>query len=364
MNQLFPLPLYSFLKILLKNGGVSPSKIKNLSPWLIKTILFEPLRWAELAAYNHKISQTKLDKHPVFVLGYYRSGTSYLQQLMTMDDRLGYHSNFQMVAPEIMLGTEKALLPVFEWVSRVFRLQDSVHRVPLSFRFPGEEDVTMTTFMHRGGAQWGYFFPGMMAAQFQKYVLFEGITENELNGWKQDFAFLLQKISIANQHKQLVLKSPPNTARIKVLLSLYPEAKFVFIHRNPYDVYISNKKFWEVIRRVYALERCSPETARTIILDTYSKMMQRYLAEKDLIPEGQLIEMPYDSFVQDTLGAMRTVYEQLHLGDFDYCEGRMRTLVESRKDFVPLQHTLPATETAAVNEVLEPFILHWNYPLQ
>ena len=363
MNRLFPLPIYSFAKIAYGNGGISLKGLKNLPPWLIKTILFEPLRWIEIARYNKKINQHKITKHPVFILGFYRSGTSYLHQLLAKDDRLGYHSNFQMVLPEIMLSSERILLPVFEFICRSFNLKDSVHRVPLSFRFPGEEDATMTTSVNPRGAQWGYFFPKMMNQQFQKYVLFENIQESEVEAWKQEFVFLLNKISIANHHKQLVLKSPPNTARIKILLSLFPNAKFIFIHRNPYEVYLSNKKFWKVTQSVYAVGGTRSVNVNSIILETYSKMMQRYLLEKDLIPEGQLVEIPYEELIQKPLESIRKIYETIYLDDFDYCENKMKSFVERQKSYVRLKHEIPADERKVVTEKFEPFFKYWNYSL-
>ena len=39
--------------------------------------------------------------------------------------------------------------------------------------------------------------------------------------------------------RRLLLKSPVHTARIKILLQLYPDAQFVFIHRDPYTVFKS-----------------------------------------------------------------------------------------------------------------------------
>ena len=363
MNQLFPLPIYTFLKIAIENGGVSAKGLKNIPPWLIKTILFEPLRWIELATQNKKIRQHTIQKDPVFILGFYRSGTSHLHHFLTQDDRLGFHSVFQMVLPEIMLSCEKWLAPLLQSASRLFKIQDTVHRIPLDWQFPGEEDATMTTSLNPRGAQWGYFFPKMMNEQFQKYVLLENIPESELAAWKQDFVFLLKKISLANQNKQLVLKSPPNTARIKILLSLYPNAKFIFIHRNPYEVYLSNKKFWKVTQSVYAIGGTRSIDVNSIILNTYSKIMHRYLMEKDLVPEGQLIELPYDDLIQKPMESMRKIYETIHLDDFDYCEEKMRSFVESQKSFVRLKHEMPAEERKLVTEIFEPFIRYWKYPI-
>jgi len=253
--------------------------------------------------------------------------------------------------------------PVFEFICRSFNLHDSVHRVPLSFRFPGEEDATMTTSVNPMGAQWGYFFPKKMHEYFEKYVLFENISESEFEEWKREFVFLLNKISLANQNKRLVLKSPPNTARIKLLLSLFPNAKFIFIHRNPYEVYLSNKRFWKVTQNVYALGGTRSVDVNSTILDTYSKIMNRYLLEKDLIPEGQLIEIPYEDMIQRPLESMRKIYETIHLDYFDYCENEMKSFAESQKSFIPLKHEIPAAERKAVTEKIEPFLRYWNYPL-
>ncbi|MFD2201727.1 sulfotransferase family protein [Shivajiella indica] len=361
MNRLFPLPIFTFLSLVIKNGGISLRKLKNTPPWILKTIVFEPVRWLELAIFNQRISCHKLEKDPLFILGFYRSGTSYLHECFTQDDRLGYHNNYQMVLPEVMLSTEKVLLPFFQFICRIFNLKDSVHRVPLSFRFPGEEDATMTTFLDPKGAQWGYFFPKMMEEQFQKYVMFENLTDWELQDWKESFSYLINKISIANKGKQLVLKSPPNTARIKLLLNLYPKAKFIFIHRNPYQVYASNKRFWEVVQKVFALQGTKGVNVNEIILETYSKMMQKYLAEKEFVPKGQLTELAYDNFIQDPVKSLKNAYEELNLGHFAYCEEKMKSFTAKKKQFVQLKHSLPEKERILVDEYLEPIFKHWNY---
>ena len=364
MHRLFPLPIYTFLKIAIENGGFSPKELRKILPWLLKTIPFEPLRWIELATKNGQIREHTMTQHPIFILGFYRSGTSYLHELLIQDVRLGYHSIFQMVFPEIMLCSEKWLLPLLEYSCRIFKFQDYVHRIPLSWKFPGEEDTSMTASLNPMGAQWGYVFPQKMNKYFQKYVLFENISESEFEGWKYEFVFLIKKISLANHNKQLVLKSPPNTARIKLLLSMFPNAKFIFIHRNPYEVYVSNKRFWKVTQAIYAIGETKSVDINSNVLDTYSKTMHRYLLEKNLIPEGHLIEIPYEDLIQQPLQSMRKIYETLHLDAFGYCENKMKTFVELQRSFVQLKHEmLPGDERKVVTEKLEPFIRYWNYPL-
>lgn len=364
MNRLFPLPTYVFLKIALKNGGVAPQRIAMLILWVFKTLLLEPFRWLELARYSKKIRRHQIASHPVFVLGFHRSGTTYLHQLFTQDDRLGYHSNFHMIFPEIMLSGENILVPVLEFVCRTFKLRDAVHRVPLSFRYPGEEDAPTTTSPSLRSVQWGFVFPKMMEEVFNRYVLFEGKPEADIETFKKDFVDVLKKTSLANKGKRLVLKSPPNTARIKYLLSIFPNAKFVFIHRDPYETYLSNKQFWKVLQNKYALAFASQAEINAIILDTYSKMTDRYSLEKHLIPKGQLAEIAYDDLIQHPLESMRKIYETIHLENFEYCEDSIRSFVESQKRYVRLNHEIPEDEKKAVAEKLEAFIKTWNYPLR
>lgn len=362
MNRLFPLPIYTFIKTAYQSGGISVKGLRNLPSWLLKLILLEPLRWVELT-YNRKIERHIIQKDPVFILGFYRSGTSYLHDFLRQDDRFGYHTNFQMIFPDMMLAGERWLTPFFDLVCRTFNLQDPVHRIQMSFRFPGEEDGAMTTSVNPRGSAWGNFFPKIMMSHFPRYGYLENIPESEVEGWKQDYLFLIKKISLAGGGKQLVLKSPPNTARIRHLLSLFPKATFIFIHRDPFEVYASNKKLWKVFNKLYVMGSIKSVDVNGIILDTFAGIMQRYLEQKDLIPEGQLYEVGYRDFIREPLEQIRSMYATLHLGDFGYCEEAMKRYAERQKSYIRLAHDLPAEEEAAVVQKLGPYIRQWGYSL-
>src|SRR6185369_15779688 len=101
--------------------------------------------------------------------------------------------------------------------------------------------------------------------------------------------------------RQLILKSPPNTARIRLLLELFPDARFIFIHRNPFDVYASSELFWKVVLNNYALGKNKSHTIRELIELQYEKMMESYLSQKQLIPEGRIIEITYDSLIKEPM---------------------------------------------------------------
>ena len=54
--------------------------------------------------------------------------------------------------------------------------------------------------------------------------------------------------------KRIVLKSPPHTARIRVLLEMFPKAKFVHIVRDPYVIFPSTVNLWKRLYRDEGLQ--------------------------------------------------------------------------------------------------------------
>ena len=89
--------------------------------------------------------------------------------------------------------------------------------------------------------------------QFRKYLDFSkdegGCSEDECL-WSISFIHLMKKLTLRSQMlserdgtdhslKRLLIKSPIHTARIPLLRRLFPQATFIYIHRDPYAVYKS-----------------------------------------------------------------------------------------------------------------------------
>ena len=64
--------------------------------------------------------------------------------------------------------------------------------------------------------------------QDQEYWTLEHVPADDLRQWKKIFYRFLQYIDKrTKQPQRIVLKSPPHTGRVKVLLEMFPDAKFV-----------------------------------------------------------------------------------------------------------------------------------------
>src|SRR6185436_8984100 len=76
---------------------------------------------------------------------------------------------------------------------------------------------------------------------YDRYLTFRGVSDEEIKQWQDTLMWFLKKLTWKVQ-RPLILKSPPHTCRIKLLLQIFPDARFVHIHRDPYTVFSSSRK--------------------------------------------------------------------------------------------------------------------------
>ena len=73
------------------------------------------------------------------------------------------------------------------------------------------------------------------------------------------------------------MKSPGDTARVGLLAKRYPDARFVYIHRDPISVYHSSRGLWKVVQTHYSMQDVTEEQVDGYIVRTYRKLLTRYL---------------------------------------------------------------------------------------
>jgi hypothetical protein len=173
----------------------------------------------------------------------------------------------------------------------------------------------------------GWNFPNA-AKHFDRYLTFRECTENEKKQWEEDLITFLKKLTY-KYNRSVVLKSPPHTARIKLLLNLFPEAKFIHIYRNPYRVYQSTYKLYKFVYQLSALQKYNPDAIHQRILSQFKAMYDVYFSEKTLIPENQLIEIKFEDFESDPLKKTKDIYKKLSLPEFETIEDMINKYLTS-----------------------------------
>lgn len=81
----------------------------------------------------------------------------------------------------------------------------------------------------------------------------------------------------------------------------------------------------------YAVQRPpSQEEMSEVILDVYEALYHSYFAHRTEIPNGQLAEVGYEAFVQESLPELERIYDALSLEGFDGCRERFAGYIASQ----------------------------------
>jgi hypothetical protein len=194
---------------------------------------------------------------------------------------------------------------------------------------PQEEDFAMCALSGQANLL-AWAFP-RNAKFYDRYMTMAGLSDEELARWKENYRYFIQKLTY-RYGRPLVLKSPANTGRVKTLMGLYPDAKFVHIHRHPYEIFLSAVHtfrtagpWWQMQRIDYGNEKA----VQTFMINMNKTLFDGYFAQSSMIPRGHLHHIAFADLERDPAGEIRKAYDALDLPDFAQVEPKMRAYLES-----------------------------------
>eukprot|EP00934_Nitzschia_sp_Nitz4_P008091 Nitzschia sp. Nitz4//scaffold118_size93875//84641//86167//NITZ4_004802-RA/size93875-processed-gene-0.46-mRNA-1//1//CDS//3329533766//8081//frame0 len=267
----------------------------------------------------------RIHPRPVFVLGHPRTGTTLLHSLLALDEeQFAICTTFCAGFPSCFLWFEPYGKQLFSGVMDKTRPMDNV---ALHFDLP-QEDELATNVLSAGTSPYMPLFFMQQQEDFYPYYAFsdtatglEALPPDEMaqarKTWTQAFLHLLAKLTVrserlhpSSQHR-LLLKSPVHTARIALLLQLFPDAQFVYVHRHPYDVFVSAAHMADTTYWYTYMNTPSNAEIQEFILSQYEILWEHYQAGKELLRPDQLVEVSFDALVTDPEGTLGTIYQQL-----------------------------------------------------
>ena len=322
----------------------------------VMTVLWTPLRLLQRLLFNRRITRTPVVEDPVFVIGHYRSGTTFLLNVITRDPQWGFVSTTQAVLPELFLFGR-----VIRRLLRLFlpekRPMDNMEMSP---ELPEEPEhavgnLSPYCFYH------GFCFPKRMMHYFSRYVLFRDVPPKEVGAWKEVYLRVVKAATFAFKGKRLILKNPPDTARLPIILQMFPNAKFIFLHRNPYVMYPSIHNFYTANIRDWQLQDIPGDELRENIFTIYFELMQQYQKDRHLIPEGNLVEVRFEDFEQRPLEEAARIYRSLGLPGFEAAEAAFRQYIDSQAGYKKNRYKLDPATTEEISRRWAEDIERWGY---
>jgi hypothetical protein len=348
--QFTPLPV---LRRLIRRHGVDPRYRKRARARLFAAMLAEPLRGYERIRFGRPLSRSRIHPEPVFLLGYGRSGTTHLHNLLSKDPQFGVISNYQATMQPFAL-TGRGWLE--NRLSSRVPARRPMDNVAITLDAPQEEEIALVNSSEHAALHF-MSFPRSLPGLYDAYVLDLGRDPARLEGFRRAYLDVLQKASLSAGGRRLLLKTPTHMARIPFLLETFPAAKFVHIVRNPYLVYQSMRNMYRKVLPGEVLQELDWDAIDAWTLDAYEKVVGRYLADRKRIPEGRLLEIRYEELEQRPLEILNQIYRALDLGgldralpEFERYLGELGSYEKNRFDF-------PHHVVDAVNR-------HWGFALE
>ena len=285
---------------------------------------------------EERVAPAVLDERierPIFITGLPRSGTTFLHRLMMLDAVNRTPLVWQTIYPypETSGGQDTRQARVSQQLHAFERLApDSRDLHPLHADSPQEcSEIAAHTFRSLR-FDTTYRIPSYrawldndLAGHLPAYRLHKRFLQHLQHQDRQD-----RRPGRAN--RRWVLKCPDHVFALDAIRAVYPDARLVFVHRDPLRVLLSVAKLTEVLRRPFArfVDRAEvgrQESARW--LDGTRRMMA---ASNDVGSNAAICHVHYLDIVSDPVGTVDSVYRHFGLELPEAAAQAMQRLVETQ----------------------------------
>ncbi len=343
---------------ILRLGRIAPRYYFKIFLTTLIVLIATPFHLWEKISFRRRIQQFQFQKPPLFILGHWRSGTTLLHNMLTKDPSAAYITTYQSLFPSNLAS---------KWLFRTFMRINMPDKRPsdgveLNIDFPQEDEFAFCNLQPYSYYNF-FYFPIKYREFYEKSVHHQNLSKKEMETWYSKYDELLKKALIDTKGERVIVKNPVNTARIKQLLQLYPDAKFLYIYRNPITVFHSTRRFFQQLNPTLWFQEVGSEFIDLMIFDVYTRLMNDYLEQKSLIPPENLMELRFEEFEQDPVKEMKRIYTLLLKEDFSSVQFYFADYFKTQKGHRKNMYMVEASEIELIREHWGKFIEMYSYDL-
>lgn len=328
VSNVMGLSFGDWIKLAAENRfAIGPRYWSRAAVTTVLSLLNSTFAVAERLRFGRAIATTPLQA-PVFILGHWRSGTTLLHNLMALDPRFATPNLFETMLPQGFLVTEDWQASLWKSFVPDTRLIDNM---PLGIDLPQEDEFALA-ILTRCSPYMGHSFPQRWS-HYMRYLDFRDVGDEEIKHWKQCFLRYARRLTLYRGGRRLILKSPPHTARIRLLLELFPDARFVHIHRDPYRVFQSSLHMLTEGLPLAKMQSGDLPAPEEFVIERYNRLHDAYFDARDSVPKGHLIEIAFDDLQREPIETMARLYEQLELEEFQKIQSRLESYSTTLRDY-------------------------------
>jgi hypothetical protein len=321
--------------------------------------IFEIFNLWERIRLRKRLKGYNLKEPPVFIIGFWRSGTTLLHNLLCKDPHAGYTTTFQVVFPH-------STITQAWWLKKLTNLLLPPDRpfdnVSMDMDFPQEEEYGLAAIQSFSLYNLFTFPKDFDQIQMEEFYTAQ-LDPHQFNKWQHSYHTLVNKAMVNTGGIRYMSKNPCNLGRIELMRSMYPEGQFIFIYRNPYQVVESLYRFMLAVFPGTQLQKVPAEFTREKIVRMYAKIMNQYFISKPVIPIGQLIEIKMEDFVKDKMGYLEKIYINFNIPGFENAKQYFEEYLSEVSNYSREPYETPAETYHLMNQYASDIITRLGYEI-
>ncbi len=343
-------------RVLVRSGGLAPGRAHAAAVALGMALLRLPFTLAEEAALELMLRRAPVLPAPVFIVGHWRSGTTHLANMLSRSPKFGILPPISVGLPWEALGLARVVRPFIEQFFPRTRLIDDIALAP---HLPQEDELALANMSALSSIH-GLYFPRQLQQYFDRGIFFEGVCDRDIRNWSRVLRRYVAKMTLLQGNRPLLIRNPVNAARIPQLRAIWPDARFIHIHRNPYTVQASSRRMFAVLVRELSLQEAQADVA-ALVRHVYPRLMTRLVADSAALPPGSFTEIRYERFREAPVAELERVHAELGLPGFGEARAAFQSYGDSVSGHRQAEHAIDPAHLAWTREHCAPFLDRWNY---
>ena len=264
------------------------------------------LRHAEV--HEPEILRQPIDR-PLFITGLPRSGTTFLHQLLAADPANGVPRVWEVIHPYPIPGTQPSCDHRRKRVARQLRMFEI-----LAPRFRRLHPITADSAQECSEINAHVFASLRFDTTYSVPSYRQWLDQaGHLDAYRFHKRFLQHLQHQSGGRRRWVLKCPDHVFALGAIRVVYPDARFIFVHREPLRALSSVVKMTEVLRRPFSRRIDRAALARREV-DRWSTGAELIIQAADEEPFAEPIcHLRYQDLVREPLGAVKRIYRHFGL---------------------------------------------------
>lgn len=349
----------TLLKALKLYNGPSFQFFPHTALLLASALSRTPFRLIEQQLFTKKkYSDIELIK-PVFIVGYWRSGTTHLHNL------LGRAPGSGIITP-LASGLPGELLTLGRWLEPLLKkaLPETreIDRVAVTPQSPQEDEIPIANLQLLSVFH-ALYFPRHFRENFNQGVFFDDVSPNKIEEWKKQVQFFLKKIVIHQEKQPLIIKNPVYTTRMKYLLEIWPDARFIHIYRNPYRVFPSAKQYFRKMLSKLALQPFDPAEIEPVVVESYQRMLDQLYSDAAELQENQFTEVRFEDLEANPIRELERIYSTMELADWESAKDLTQKYLEQVSDYKKNKYDLKEKDIETIQNSWRKYLDKWQYDI-